>query len=958
MKLAILILSALPLCAQWSSLGANTVLNNAKLSGSVLVDCAGSTPPAYCTGSGANYTFASFAHEVIDAWGGAAADTVNNRLIITGGGHVDYNGNQVYILDLNTNVMSIDIGPTGNYATGTGIESNSDGTPTSRHSYEGLVYLPNENAVFYWGNGNAPGGTRATNVWWYSLSTHSWTQKATQPDNTQDQVSCMIDPTQSTESLICLGLGSYIMWRYVPGTDTFTQLNALNGTSVPFESSCAIQPDQKIMICVGANSFGASAGIYSIDITGAASYAAVNITSSTTGCSALYSVNFPGLDYDSSTGLLVYYSGTGNSVVTFDVASGVCQTKTFSGGPTASGTTQGMLSKWAYFPKLNRHVAVNNAAAASFTVQLHPNGLGHSVVTSSGPCLDVDGDGYGVGAGCTGPDADDNDASVHTASDVITKYGSLDLFLQHIGVQNGSSPLTVYCIATTGNDSTGTASTTAQTACTLPYLTWTKVATVTGANPTQNYIVLYRGGTYTSNIGDNGGSGSDAVSGTPAVQNVIMAYPGELPVIDVSAGTTNGVWMAVASYITVDGFRIKANANGAGYFGGTFILYNSGSQTITFVGNILKHCDISGGGNDSNVDADNSLDFDVEENVFHDPNTSDGQHNVYLGSNTVPSIGITVSRNIHYNVLAGAGYPSLQWNGRMLNSRMEQNLGYNLDGQAIAWLNGVSNSFLRNNLSFNIGINAGGTNRIFTITNYDPGACPGAQCNCRVNGSPSICPWDQTNNVIANNSGWVGTQAIDGSGTLPTSYSVIVYNGTMSSTLCGTGSTGPCGNIGGQTWLNNAIVDLSGNNTDTPIYYDPRNATNYLALDTWTDNIIQNSTGSATLVATEGGTAMTCSAFNSAALAGSGCQSANPLFVNASTSNWNSPQSFNFALQPGSPALGVGVASASVPAVDIWGTARSSTAPSLGAIEQAGTSTSGGSVISGATKISGAAVVH
>ena len=33
---------------------------------------------------------------VIIAWGGAAFDVVGNRLLITGGGHGDYAGNEVY----------------------------------------------------------------------------------------------------------------------------------------------------------------------------------------------------------------------------------------------------------------------------------------------------------------------------------------------------------------------------------------------------------------------------------------------------------------------------------------------------------------------------------------------------------------------------------------------------------------------------------------------------------------------------------------------------------------------------------------------------------------------------------------------------------------------------------------------------------------------------------------------
>src|SRR6185369_1851625 len=52
------------------------------------------------------------------------------------------------------------------------------------------------------------------------------------------------------------------------------------------------------------------------------------------------------------------------------------------------------------------------------TVGSNLNGLGGSTLT----CLDQDGDGYGVGPGCSGVDADDSDATVHTAAQGIAKY--------------------------------------------------------------------------------------------------------------------------------------------------------------------------------------------------------------------------------------------------------------------------------------------------------------------------------------------------------------------------------------------------------------------------------------------------------------------------------------------------------------------------------------------------------
>jgi hypothetical protein len=42
---------------------------------------------------------------VTQAWGGAAFDEAGNRLLIDGGGHSDWAGNEVYELDLDNGVM-------------------------------------------------------------------------------------------------------------------------------------------------------------------------------------------------------------------------------------------------------------------------------------------------------------------------------------------------------------------------------------------------------------------------------------------------------------------------------------------------------------------------------------------------------------------------------------------------------------------------------------------------------------------------------------------------------------------------------------------------------------------------------------------------------------------------------------------------------------------------------------
>ena len=119
------------------------------------------------------------------------------------------------------------------------------------------------------------------------------------------------------------------------------------------------------------------------------------------------------------------------------------------------------------------------------------NGLGSSTLT----CVDRDGDGYGTGPGCLGPDAGCSlDSAVHTGAQGIAKYGTLAAFLGHLGY----NPIRIWYIATTGND-TACVSGNAPVGIGSPCLTFSPV----GANLNAGDMVIYRAGTYPGSRGDS-----------------------------------------------------------------------------------------------------------------------------------------------------------------------------------------------------------------------------------------------------------------------------------------------------------------------------------------------------------------------------------------------------------------------------------------------------------------------
>lgn len=81
---------------------------------------------------------------VIGAWSGGAFDTKRDRLIIWGGGHGDYAGNEIYVFDMNTlkwtRISEPSAVPPGVSEFRSGYYP--DGGPVSRHTYNYIQYLP------------------------------------------------------------------------------------------------------------------------------------------------------------------------------------------------------------------------------------------------------------------------------------------------------------------------------------------------------------------------------------------------------------------------------------------------------------------------------------------------------------------------------------------------------------------------------------------------------------------------------------------------------------------------------------------------------------------------------------------------------------------------------------------------------------------------------------------------
>ena len=562
----------------------------------------------------------------------------------------------------------------------------------------------------------------------------------------------------------------------------------------------------------------------------------------------------------------------------------------------------------------------------TFAVCAHSqNGLGKSTLT----CLDKDGDGYGVGPGCLGPDADDFDSGVHSAAQAISKYGTLGAFLSHRSFTPSHiwylAPATASpnCVASigscVGNDSTGV-----EDDINHPFLTWSAI----GARVAPNHMVMMR---------DNYNSRFNAVSGTAGNPVIYLSFPGEAAYFNPATYPGATILILDVSWIVIDGVKATQSAC---LQGGSTASYPSAT---TFHDDIFQNLECTSGGGYQGLggfSAFNGLvNITLQDNVFHDNNGPNQQHEIYIGSRTIPSSNVYVRRNIAYN---SNDYPAIQFNGRVTNLVMEQNLVYNVPGASgYSWMEGVSNSFFRNNISFNVGAEG------LAIVNYDG--------DCYVSGSSGICPYDQTGNVIENNTFYTGAAGPDGVATAQPALEIVNLTSGCP-TPAGSCTQKKVGNLGGNFIRNNIFVSNAGGTANYPPVLFPMctlasSAAGTCVLDTsettlstttFANNIFWNTGGHSGpgVVGTGpnpgfGYTAHTCADLAAGLAKSSGCINQDPAFVAASPSAYYAtPSSFNFALQAGSPALAAGTP-VSAPATDIWGTPRSNP-PAIGAYEPSG----------------------
>jgi len=298
---------------------------------------------------------------VVGAWNSGAFDTKRNRLIIWGGGHSDYYGNEIYALNLNgtPNFERLNKSTAG----GCSMESCDGGiTPNSRHTYDGIEYMPNVDRMFVKGGSMAGVGWCQSNcepsTWTFNFVSMAWKAMVPSTSPVTDYGSLSgYDP--NTGRVIFNDLRN--LYAYNCTADAYTLLGSASG-NVGYHACGAVDPKRKKFVTFG----GGEAGIYDISGTGSADRQTFN----TTGGSAIVNGSYPGLAYDPVRDRMTAYIG-GNTVYVLNMDTKVWTTVSSAGTP-GSATSTGTYGRWNYSPDLDVFVIVNSVTSNAWIYRFPP----------------------------------------------------------------------------------------------------------------------------------------------------------------------------------------------------------------------------------------------------------------------------------------------------------------------------------------------------------------------------------------------------------------------------------------------------------------------------------------------------------------------------------------------------------------------------------------------------------
>jgi hypothetical protein len=285
---------------------------------------------------------------LIHNWNSGDYDPIRDRMIVWGGGHNGYGGNEVYIFDVKKLAWERVTDPTIN--PNRCHDVNPDGTPTSRHTNAGVAYIAHSDKYFSLGGARdcSSGGASGNTTWIFDFSLKKWTNMNPSGSIPYGRINVLATYDPSSTKLYFINDGFY---GYEVEKNLWTKYNSTGRGD--YAGGQTIDPKRRLFFQIGSGS------PYIHDLkTPTITRTGLN----STGTKYLESVGAPGLAYDPVSDKIVgwYY---GKEVYTLDPETLVWQTHAPAPTNTVNLTGEklnagGVYGRFRYMPNYNAFIAV------------------------------------------------------------------------------------------------------------------------------------------------------------------------------------------------------------------------------------------------------------------------------------------------------------------------------------------------------------------------------------------------------------------------------------------------------------------------------------------------------------------------------------------------------------------------------------------------------------------------
>lgn len=306
----------------------------------------------------------------VDAWCSFALDGRSSKLYsAAGGGHGDYAGNEVDVLDLSTDAPAWSQlrAPSASGDVVQNVAYYSDGRPSARHTYYGVVVCEqNDELLILGGNVYGATGVLTDDVAAFDLSTGDWKADATRPNmpsgtTTLQGHPTVVDPATGDVYVLC----NEMVNKWTRASNTWSTVVAQYGGPYGFEAMSAFDSTRNRVLIVG----GLADVVRLYTLSGN-----VMSTPTLTGSGGSISTqDGAAMQYVSAIdSYLVRLGGSGGTVYRIDASTfDVSSFSTSGGGSVPAVTDSGPYNKFLYVPEFGGCVYAPSYSGNVWFLRVH-----------------------------------------------------------------------------------------------------------------------------------------------------------------------------------------------------------------------------------------------------------------------------------------------------------------------------------------------------------------------------------------------------------------------------------------------------------------------------------------------------------------------------------------------------------------------------------------------------------